>query len=114
MKALDEWYDEQPEPNRACFAAMRHYILRFDEQITETVKYGMPCFCLKDKPFCYLWKDKKTNEPYILVVEGHRVQHPDLQSGNRKRMKTLPIDPNTDLPVDLIDEVLGLVLPFYE
>lgn len=113
MNNLDQWYISQPEPNAACFLALRQIIIDFDERITETMKYGMPCFCLDGKAFCYLWKDKKTQEPYILLVEGHRIDHPLLQSGDRKRMKILPIDPNSDLPISVIDEVLQLAKSFY-
>ena len=84
-----------------------------DENISETVKYGMPCFCFKKKMFCYLWVDKKTLAPYILMVEGKLIDHPLLVAGKRARMKTLSVDPNADLPVETIQEVLNLGLDLY-
>ena len=57
---------------------------------------------------CYLWKDKKTLEPYILFVEGNSISHHELQSGNRAKMKILPIKINEDIPQNLITELLGL------
>ena len=58
------------EPNRGCLLELRNLILRQDNSIHETQKWRMPCLCYHKKPLCFLWTDKKTNEPYILMVEG--------------------------------------------
>ena len=110
---LDQFYFKQEEPNRSCFLALRDIILKQDEQVTETRKYGMPCFCYKKKMFCYLWTDKKTQEPYLLMVEGKRLDHPALESGNRARMKILRIDPHADLPLETITTILNQALDLY-
>ncbi len=102
----DAFYLSQEEPNRGCYLALRSIILKFDKRLTETKKYGMPCFCYEEKAFCYLWKDKKNNEPYILMVDGNLLKHAMLEKGDRARMKVLPIDPNQDLNLDTIGEVL--------
>ena len=92
---------------------MRNIILNQDDNITETKKYGMPCFCYKKKMFCYLWTDKKTDEPYILFVEGKYLNHSELEKGDRSRMKILRIDPNADLPVKTIELLLNDALDLY-
>lgn len=73
----------------------------------------MPCFCYKLKMFCYLWTDKKTNEPYILFVEGDRIQHELLETGGRKRMKILRINPTQDIPKDLVESLVQQSLDLY-
>ena len=110
--ANEDFYLSKTEPNKSCLLALRSIILRQSSDITETVKYGMPCFCYKKKMFCYLWTDKKTAEPYILMVEGMLLSHPKLEAGSRARMKILSINPNQDLDIDSIIEVLqeGLML----
>ena len=110
---LDTFYLGKDEPNRSCLLALRDIILAQDEKVNETRKYGMPCFCYGKKIFAYLWVDKKTNEPYILVVEGNRLDHPALEAGSRARMKILRVDPNVDLPMETIEEVLGMALDLY-
>ena len=110
---LDTFYLNKAEPNRSCLLALRDIILSQDEKVNETRKYGMPCFCYGKKMFCYLWVDKKTNEPYILVVEGNRLDHPALEAGSRARMKILRVDPLQDLPLQTIEEVLGMALDLY-
>lgn len=108
------YYLEMQEPQKSCLLALRSIILAQDSvHITETVKYGMPCFCYKKKMFCYLWTDKKTNEPYILFVEGKYLDHPELESGDRSRMKTLKVDPKKDLPIESINLLLNSALDLY-
>ncbi|MEQ9426764.1 MAG: DUF1801 domain-containing protein [Cyclobacteriaceae bacterium] len=96
------------EPTKGCLFALRDLLLR--QGLTETTKYGMPCFCQGKKTVCYLWTDKNTHEPYILFVEGRLLDHPLLESGDRKRMKILRIDPREDLEVELITKLLNKLL----
>ena len=93
--------------------ALRSIILKQDEHITETLKWGMPCFCYKKKMFCFLSEDQKTKEPYILIVEGRLIDHPMLETGNRTRMKILRIDPNKDIPLIVLTEILSEALNLY-
>ncbi len=101
------FYLNHSEPNASCFQALRDIILRVSEDVSESKKYGMPCFVYKNKALCYLWSDKKTNEPYILFVDGDLLDHPDLESGDRKRMKILRINPNTDIDILTVTEVVS-------
>ena len=110
MNNLNTFYLKQEEPNKSCFLILRQIILDQDEHISETRKYGMPCFTYNKKLLCYLWKDKKTHYPYILMVDGNLIEHPNLETGARKRMKILPINPNEDIPIDSAKEVLDLGL----
>ena len=114
MNEIFNFYLKKQEPNKSCFLALREIILGLNEHMSETMKYGMPCFCFKNKAFCYLWIDKKTQAPYILLVEGKHLTHPALEAGNRKRMKILRIDPVKDLPIDIIQEVYDQAIKFYE
>lgn len=113
MTAEDNFYLTKQEPNKSCLLAMRDMILGYDENITETRKYGMPCFCFKNKMFCYLWVDKKSQEPYFLLVEGHLLDHPELEAGTRSRMKIFRINPNKDLPIASIDLIMNQALDLY-
>jgi len=63
--------------------------------------------------FCYLWIDKKTNEPYIGIVEGLRIEHPIFEQGNRSRMKILRVNSSRDIPIKEILFILNKALDFY-
>ena len=105
-----DFFLNQPEPNQSCLQALRSIILDYDPEMTETTKYGMPCYCRNNKALCYLWSDKKSKEPYILFVNGNLMDHPLLEKGNRSRMKIFRINPLNDLPIETIKTVLNLVM----
>ena len=113
MRQVDKFYESMEEPNRSCFLALRKVILEQNPNVIETTKYGMPCFCYKQKMFCYLWMEKKTDQPYILMAEGSRLNHPCLEKGKRSRMKICRIAPNDDLPTDTIEILLIDALNLY-
>lgn len=113
MKDVDRYYLSKAEPYRGCLLALRSIILAENKYITETQKYGMPCFCYKKKAFCYLWTDKKTDEPYILIVEGKYLDHKELEQGNRSRMKIFRVGSNEDLPIRTIKLLVNDMLDLY-
>ncbi|MBK7681825.1 MAG: DUF1801 domain-containing protein [Bacteroidetes bacterium] len=110
---LHNFYLNKEEPNKSCLLALRSIILDQDINISETQKYGMPCFCYKKKMFCYLWTDKKTDEPYLLLVEGKLLDHPKLEQGDRSRMKIFRVNPNKDIPIKTIESILQKALDLY-
>ena len=113
MQEIQHFYLNQKEPNKSCLLALRHIILQQDADVSETIKYGMPCFCYRKIAFCYLWTDKRTTFPYLLMVEGKHLDQVQLEAGQRLRMKTLPIDPQEDLPIDTIESILTAALNLY-
>src|SRR4051812_46045352 len=102
LNDLDSFYLQYPEPLKSCLLALRDIILAQDELVTAEWKYRLPFFCYKGKMFSYLWISKKSGFPYIGIVEGKHIQHPDLHFEKRSRIKTIQFDPNEDLPVDAI------------
>ena len=104
----DDFYLKQEEPLKSCLLTMREIILQQDDQISETLKYGLPCFLFGKKILCYLWKDKKTKHPYILMSDGLLIEHPKLEQGDRKKMKSYSVNPNMDLNLAEIKDILSL------
>ena len=113
LDQLHNYYLNKEEPNKSCISALRGIILDQDINVTETRKFGMPCFCYKKKMFCYLWTDKKTDEPYMLMVEGKYLDHAELEEGVRSRMKIFRVIPNKDLPIKTIELILHKALDLY-
>jgi len=104
---LENFYFTKEEPVKSCLLALREIVLSQDKEITAAWKYGMPFFCYRGKMFCYLWVHKKYKQPYIGMVEGKRIEHPKLLIEKRSRMKIMLFDPNSDLPVETIRDILG-------
>ncbi len=111
IKGLKLYYSQIEEPHRSCLLALRSIILAQDENIMETQKWGMPCFCYQKKPLCYLWTDRNNEgKPYILMVDGHLLNYPELESGTRSKMKILRIEPEEDLPMETLQTIFDYAL----
>lgn len=114
IREIDEYFLQKEEPVRSFLLTLREHILQYDRNITEAWKYRMPFYCYKRKMFCYLWFHKKHKLPYLGIVEGKRIKHPDLIIENRARMKIMLFDPHQDVPVKTIDTILKSVLSLYQ
>ena len=114
LSKLDHFYFDQSEPLKGCLLALKEIVLALDENITPEWKYGMPFFYYKGKMFCYFWKDKKTNEPYIGVIKGKEIEHQQLELGNRKRIPILRVNPNNDIDIETIQEILSKAISLYK
>ena len=110
LRDIDRFFWEKPEPVKSCLSALRHYILAFDPEITEVWRYSMPFYLIREKRICYIWTEKKTGRPYLGIVDGKLLDHPQLLAEKRSRMKIFLIEPAEDLPVDVLGEILQLAI----
>src|SRR5882724_1284662 len=106
LRPIDNYFLQKDEPIKSCLQFLRDHILRQDIHITESWKYGMPFFCYNGKMFCYLWVHKKYHQPYIGIVEGKKIDHPDLIQEKRARMKILLLDAEKDVPLKNVNMIL--------
>ena len=112
MRQVDEFYTNKEEPNKSCLLALRSIIINYNPAFEQGVKYGMPCFTLFKKVFCYLWVDKKTTFPYILIRKGVELAalHPEIVVDGRKSFAILPIHPEEDIPIETIHRIFDSVM----
>lgn len=103
---LENFYLNQPEPNQSCFLALRDIILASDTHFESAWKYKLPFFLYRGKMCCYLWKDKKTQEPYVSFAGGQNMNHAALESGSRTRFKIFRINPNHDIDIQTLNDLL--------
>lgn len=113
LRPIDNFFLKQEEPVKTCLLFLRAHILKQDSHLTESWKYGMPFYCFNGKMICYLWVHKKYGQPYIGIVEGKKINHPELIQEKRARMKILLINPELDIPVTKIDRILKEVIALY-
>jgi hypothetical protein len=114
LREIDNFFLLKDEPSKSCLLYLRDHILNYDKNITEAWKYKMPFYCYNGKMFCYLWVNKKTQQPYIGIVEGKKIQHPLLIIENRSRMKIIQFDAGEDIPVKTIDAILKMAIDLYQ
>lgn len=113
LRPIDNYFLQQDEPIKSCLQFLRQHILKFDKNFTETWQYGMPFYYYSDKRVCYLWVHKKFRQPYLGIVEGKMVSHPDLLQEKRARMKILLIDPAKNIPLRKINTILKEAISLY-
>jgi hypothetical protein len=114
LRPIDNYFLQKEEPFRSCLQFLRQHILSMDSDIKEEWKYGMPMYCIRGKMFCYLWVHKKYNQPYIGIVEGNKLDNPDLLAEKRARMRILLIEAEKDIPVKKIDLILRSAIQLYK
>ena len=113
MREIDHFYENQEEPLKGCFLALRSILSVAHPAITEEWKYKLPFFYLNKKMFCYLWKDKSTQDAYVSFADGFRLNHPALESGDRKRFKIYRINPAEDINIVELNEIIDQALQLY-
>ena len=113
LRPIDNYFLQKEEPVKSCLQFLREHILQFDSNITEGWSYGMPFYYYHGNRFCYLWVHKKLLQPYIGIVDGAGIDHPDLLQEKRARMKILLVDAGRDVPVRKIDLILRKTLRLY-
>ncbi len=113
LRPIDQYFLEKEEPIKSCLQFLRSHILTLDSNITEAWKYGMPFYCYKGRMYCYLWIHKKYLQPYLGIVEGNKMDDPDLLMEKRARMKILLIDPAKNIPLKKINRILKAALKLY-
>ena len=114
MREIDSYFLKKDEPIRSCLLFLRDFILTYDDKITEVWHYRMPFYFYKGKRFCYLWVQKKGQLPYVGIVDGKFIEHPNLIQEERTRMKIFLIDPQKDIPLKILRSVLNTSLKLHK
>lgn len=113
MSVFDDFFEKLEEPNKSTFLYLKEFIKNYHPDIQLYFKWKLPYLYYKEKPLCYIWKNKKTNEPYLGFAKGVQMIHPSLIKGDRTTIKILPIPTNKDINIELIAEVLEEALKLY-
>lgn len=112
LRPIDQYFNSLPESAAGCMQALRAFLLAHPAGLAESWKYRMPMYSCQGKMFCYLWTRKDSGQPYLGIVNGTAIDHPELLQEKRKRMKILLIDPLEDLPLGKLDDILREALSF--
>ena len=110
MTELEAFYEKQNPEIREVYLALRSIILNYDEHITAEWKFKLPFFYYKKKMLCFLWFHNRFKKPYISFMDANLLNDSRLLMEDRKRAGILLIDPQKDIPKDLVKEILDLLL----
>ena len=115
MRDIDNFYINKQEPAKSCLLALREIILNYDTRITEAWYYRTPFFCFEGKRFCYIWMyKKKFSQPYLSFLQPDLIEHEALISEENKRYKKIYFNPELDLPIETIHNILELAIGVYK
>lgn len=113
LRPIDNFFLNLEEPIKSTMLFLRSYIPTLSDDISEEWKYKLPFYYYKGKMFCYLWIHKKYKQPYIGIVAGEKLEHPDLLLEKRARMKILLVNPEADIEVEKIKQILQQAMKHY-
>ncbi len=112
MNPIQEYFYRIDEPERSLLLFIRKKILESDEQISETFSFQLPFLKYKNKMLCFFYYSKKHKMHYLSFYHGDRLDYSELLSEGRKKFKILLLNPNEDLNMDLIFEIIEKVKTF--
>lgn len=109
LDPLENYFISKPEPYQSCLLFLRTFILEFDKGFTEHFKFGTAFYYYDLHWCCYLSVNKK-GELYIGFVHGNKIKHPKLKKEGRKQIRVFYIDPEKDIDIISLKEVLKLAV----
>lgn len=105
---LEFYYLSKPEPYQSCLLALKDIILRVNPGICQERKFQIPFFTYKGKKLGYLWLNgKKLMLGFCL---DKSLQEITTGVKPKDKYESMRIDPNQDIPVDVIREKLKYYL----
>ncbi len=110
---VDNFFLKIPEPQQSTLLFLR-YFLKNEMQLQESMKFNTPFYYFENKWFGYLiYNAKKQHEIYFAFVKGYLINHPSLLSEGRKQIKIYRINPNTDIDMKTLQELVQLLKKLY-
>lgn len=106
--SLESYYLSKPEPYQSCLLALRDLILRANPGICHERKFQIPFFTYKDKKLGYLWLNG--NKLLLGFCLDKSLQEVKQGFKPKDKYESVRIDPNADLPVQIIMQKLKYYL----
>lgn len=101
---LESYYLSKPEPYQSCLLALKDVILRTNPGICHERKFQIPFFTYKGKKLGYLWLNGKKLMLGFCLDKSLQAAEGDIKP--KDKYESMRIDPNADLPMDVILEKL--------
>ena len=109
---LENYYLKHPEPIRECLLALKQIIMSVSNQITHERKYQIPFFSYKGKKLGFLWMNRK--KLILGFITDKSILPHEAGIKLKDQIEMIQIDPNEDLPKELIKAKLQELIGKYE
>ena len=96
----ESYYLSKPEPYQSCLLALKDVILRANPGICHERKFQIPFFTYRGKKLGYLWLNRK--KLMLGFCLDKTLQELTAGITPKDKYESMQIDPNADLPVDII------------
>ena len=106
MQSVQNFFHTLDEPYQGCLLFLRNFILESSRDISESWKFHTPFYYYRKKWIAFISYDPKTKIIYISFVDGAKISHPLLVSEGRKKMKIFYVNPEEDIDVKALEEIL--------
>ncbi len=114
QEQIDNYFYSLDEPCKSCLLFLRRFILDHSSRITESRKFNTPFYYFNKKWLAFISYDPKTKIIYVAFVNGYLIDHPKLLTEGRKKQKIMYIDPEKDINVKALKEILNLACKTYK
>lgn len=109
---IDNFFLSLPEPEQSTLLFL-HQFLTSDMQLQTERKFNTPFYYYQGKWFGFLDYHKKKRSIHISFVKGNMTSHSKLLSEGRKKMKIYKINPEINIDVNELREVITLLKSKY-
>lgn len=107
MNLLDEYFLNLPPANQSTMLVVRDFLLAAPYHLVEKYKWRTPVYHHADRYVCYLYHEKKKHRSYLAFVNAQTFEHELLRAEGRKMMRFIVLNPEEDVPLEAIREVLA-------
>ncbi len=111
MNLLDEYFLNLPPAHQSTMLVVREFLLAEPYRLVEKYKWRTPVYHHGDRYVCYVYHEKKKRRSYLAFVNAQAFEHELLRAEGREMMRFIILDPDADVPLEAIAEVLAQALP---
>lgn len=111
LNPLENYFFTQPESHQNCMLYLRSWLKKQD--LAELHKSSTAFYHHNGKMFCYLNVSSKNNKLYLGFVKGYKTKHHSLKKEGRKQIKVLYLNPEEDLPLKKLEEIISEAKKLY-
>jgi hypothetical protein len=111
LNPLENYFLKQDEPHQSCMLFLRKWLI--EQGLEEQYKYMTAMYYYKGKALCYLSVSSKEKNLYVGFVKGYLMKHPKLEQEGRKQIKVIYLNPEKDLPIKTLTEIVKKAKKLY-
>lgn len=111
LNPLENYFLQYQDPLQGCMLYLRDWLK--ENGLEEVYKFSTAFYQYKGKMFCYMSVRAKDQKLYVGFVKGYKMKHPSLKKEGRKQIKVIYINPEADLPMKELKQIISEAKKLY-